>query len=281
MTSAAWQPPAPIGDLYKFVGMPDPKKPEDLLWIFDAIFVEGSMKFGAALNFNDPFEFKFSAQVPASLQLLEAWHATHAPERSPEERLNAWRNLQGNDGPAKWRAQVEPRLQLLSQSYVLCLAQVWDSPLLWAHYASMHNGFCAILDHAALTAYARHPDYGMAGPVTYREDLPTVRWFGESKDDSVRAVVFNKSSAWAYEKEIRVALTGPQGEDALYPKIDPRLLKGVILGVRSSRELKNKALAHQAATPGFVVREITSDLDTYALKAVDIAEDVWRSEPIL
>lgn len=161
MTSAAWQPPAPIGDLYKFVGMPDPKKPEDLLWIFDAIFVEGSMKFGAALNFNDPFEFKFSAQVPASLQLLEAWHATHAPERSPEERLNAWRNLQGNDGPAKWRAQVEPRLQLLSQSYVLCLAQVWDSPLLWAHYASMHNGFCAILDHAALTAYARHPDYGM------------------------------------------------------------------------------------------------------------------------
>lgn len=270
MTSAAWQPPAPFGDLYKFVGMPDPNKPEDLLWIFDAIFVDGSMKFGAVCKFNDPFEFKFRAEIPASQQAFEDWHAKHAPERSPEERMIAWRNLQGNDGPAKRRTQVEPRLELLGQSYVLCLAQVWDSPLLWAHYASMHKGFCAILDPAALATYARHPGYGMAGPVTYREDLPTVRWFGESQDDTVRAVVFNKSSAWAYEQEVRVALMGPPDDDAMYPTINPSLLKGVILGMRSSPELVSKALAHQAAKPGFVVRKIASDLDTYALGEVEV-----------
>lgn len=278
MTTVANRPP---GDLYKFVGSPNANEPEALLGIFDAIFVDGSMKFGTARAFNDPFEFKFKAEVPRSLQMVEDWHAMHDPTRSPEERLNAWTNLQGDDDPATWRTQMEPRRELLGQLYVLCLAQVWDSPLLWAHYASMHKGFCAILDSAALAAYATHQGFGGACPVTYRNDLPTVRWFAEPVEESIQAVVFNKSTAWAYEGEVRVALIGPPGREALYPTIDLHLLKGVILGARATPALINRALAHQAATPGFVVRQITSDLDTYALGAIDVVKDVWRLEPIL
>lgn len=275
MTSAAQQPPS-IGDLYKFVGLPDPTKPEELLRIFDAIFVNGSMKFGAAHAFNDPFEFKFSAEIPSSLQMVEDWHAKHAPARSREERLIAWENLQGDDGPAMWRTHMEPRQNLLSQLYVLCLAQFWDSPLLWAHYASMHKGFCAILDPAALRAYAMHPDFGGALPVTYREDLPKVRWFAEPIDESLRAAVFNKSAAWAYEGEVRVVLMGRSGGEGLYPTIDPSLMKGVMLGARASGALIDKALTHQAKTPGFIVRQIGSDRDTYALRDIDVARDVGR-----
>jgi hypothetical protein len=57
---------------YKFVGGDDAA----LLDVFDKAVAGGSFKFGAAWDFNDPFEFKFGAIPPSSRQVFEAWHRT-------------------------------------------------------------------------------------------------------------------------------------------------------------------------------------------------------------
>jgi hypothetical protein len=262
----------PLDPLYKFVGGPA----ETLPVLFDTIFGRGSLKFGAAVGFNDPFEFKFATAAPPSRQALEDWHDAHDPGRSADARDRAWESFQGSNATVGWNTQAVPRYELLSRLYVLCLAQVWDSPLLWAHYASMHHGFCVMLDKAAIDAYGAHQAYGAMGPVSYRPDLPTVRWFIDTPAEKIRAAVFNKSDAWAYEGEFRVVFAAPPGQAPLFVDVDPTLMRGVILGARASSDLIDRALAHQARHPGFVVRQVTSDNHSYALRDVDMTPGVRR-----
>lgn len=264
-------------DLYKFVGGDATKLPD----LFDTIFTRGSMKFGAAVRFNDPFEFKFATTPPPSRQALDSWHAVHDPERTPEELDRAWESFQGSAATVHWNTQGVPRREMLSNLYVLCLAQVWDNHLMWAHYASSHEGFCVVLDEAALTAYEENRAFGMMGPVTYRPDLPTVRWFVDPPIEKVKAVVFNKSDAWEYEGEFRVVFFAPPGRTGLFIEVNPALMRGAILGARASKALIDRALAHKARNPSFVLKQVTSDGNSYALRSIDIVPDVWREGVIL
>jgi hypothetical protein len=96
--------------LYKFVG----GDVDALPGIFDAAVTAGSIKFGAAWAFNDPFEFKFTSVPPASRDAFDEWHLAHAPDKTPEQRDNAWTSFVG--GSVDWNTEMFPRIQLLGSA---------------------------------------------------------------------------------------------------------------------------------------------------------------------
>lgn len=88
---------------------------------------------------------------------------------------------------------------------VFSLAETWDSPLMWSHYADEHRGLCLEYD----TTQMPHPD--MAA-VDYRSPRSVktsdlVAWKLRSEDEAGRRVhntyFFAKSPQWRYEKEWR------------------------------------------------------------------------------
>ena len=237
---------------YKFVGGDD----DALVEVFDKAVGAGALKFGAAWAFNDPFEFKFTSIPPASREAFDAWHLTHAPDKTPEQRDNAWDSFIG--GSADWNTEMFPRIQLLGSLYVLCLARRWDSHLMWAHYARSHRGFAIRYKAEALDEMAALEGHVGQGPVVYRDEVPQFRWFDGDLNVSLGAIIGAKSREWAYEEEYRVALSGPPQEEALYRTIRPDLIDGVILGARAPESLILRAIDHRLRHPDFSVDQASS-----------------------
>lgn len=247
--------------LYKFVGGDD----DALLEVFDKAVAGGGLKFGAAWAFNDPFEFKFTSVAPASREAFNAWHLTHAPDKTPEQLDNAWDAFVG--GSADWITEMLPRIQLLGSTYVLCLAQRWDSHLMWAHYARSHRGFAIRYKAEILGELPGLEGYAGQGPVAYRDDVPKLHWFSRDPKDALGVVIGSKSTEWAYEEEYRVLLSGAPGEGALFRSIDPDLIDGVILGARAPEALIRRAIDLRRLRPNFSVDQARSRAGEFGLVA--------------
>lgn len=251
---------------YKFFGGDE----TSLLEAFDKAAVSGSVRFTSALSFNDPFEFKFNAVAP-SRDAFDAWHQLHAPDRSGVELENAWASFSGPG--ADWNTEFVPRQNLLNNLYVLCLSRRWDSHLMWAHYTRDHQGYALIYRPEIVTKIAA---LGGCGDVGYQDKVPDLRWFEGSLDEMLRPVLFTKPEEWAYEREFRLVISGPEGERALHETIDPNLVAGVILGTRASHSLSNRALALQQIRPDFIVQKVTSDSRSYGLATYDVVANRWQ-----
>lgn len=252
---------------YKFMGGDD----EALLKVFDAAVVGGSLKFGAATDFNDPFEFKFVSHPPTRDQ-FDSWHAVYEPGRTPDELKNAWESF---SGPASdWNTCQVPRMNLLEQSYVLCLARRWDSHLMWAHYSSAHHGFAVRYRPEIIDVLRSLDGYGGDGDVTYSSAVPEYHWFTQSPEKSVGALLSTKSNEWQYEGEYRVVFCGEAGKNGLYRSIDPKLIDGVIFGTRAKCSLIDKALALQDERSDFQVEQVVSDSSSYEMKTRSLVANV-------
>lgn len=259
---------------YKFMGGED----EALLKVFEAAVVGGSLKFGSAAYFNDPFEFKFVSHAPTRDQ-FDSWHAVYDPGRTPDELNNAWEAF---SGPASdWNTCKVPRMNLLEQSYVLCLARRWDSHLMWAHYSSAHHGFAIRYKPEIIDVLRSLDGYSGDGAVTYSSAVPEHHWFTQSPEKSVGALLCTKSNEWQYEGEYRVVFLGEAGKNGLYRTIDPKLIDGVIFGTRAKRALIDKALALQEVRPDFRVEQVVSDAGSYNMKTMPLFANVWSMAGML
>lgn len=259
---------------YKFVGAAG----HAMLDLFDKAVVEGSIKLSSAANFNDPFEFKFTSVVPLRA-IFDDWHRMWRPELTPDELANGWEALSGPQ--ADWNSSLVPRMNLLESLYVLCLARRWDNHLMWAHYSEMHRGFAIRYKPEVLAALEVLPNFEMRGDVTYSDRVAELRWFGAPPREILPPVLLTKSSDWSYEAEHRVVLSGPAGQDAIYRKIDPDLIAGVILGARASEALIQRALGVRAARPDFTVDLVSSAHGSYQLTVQGVEDHARTMRGIL
>lgn len=256
--------------LYKFVGAPDEERYSS---IFDSIFHNGTLKFSAPITFNDPFEFKYISEFPASRKQFDLWHQMHFPGPLPQEKLDhGWENSQGQR-TREWIFTHEKRLDILHTSHILSLTEVCDNQLLWAHYAANHTGFCVIIDPSIVTAYAKIEGFVSGQSVTYRNKVPVVRWFYDSMETRYEAILFSKSPDWSYEREFRVAFGGDQHLSERFISVDPTYMKGIILGARASRSLGNKGFAIKEQRPDFQVLRATSTPNSFNISFEDFHPD--------
>jgi hypothetical protein len=170
---------------------------------------------------------------------------------------------------------------MLECPYVLCLVQHWDIHLMWSHYTSAHHGFAIRYKPEIVTSLAALPDYETRGDVAYGDAVPDLRWFSEPPEEIMRPVLLTKSLDWAYEAEHRVVLSGSPGQKALFHRIDPDLVAGVILGARVPDALVGKALALRKARPDFTVEKVGAPRDSYKLTTYRVEDNVRRMRDFL
>lgn len=251
---------------YKFVGGEE----NVLLDVFDKIILEGSLKFGSPYNFNDPFEFKFNSQAPSRSE-FDNWHTIYAPEKTSDELENAWAAFSGV--AKEWNTQNLPRYNLMNATYVLCLAQHFESHLMWAHYASEHRGFAVVYKRELITEIRQLSDHQDDNNVEYSDSIPLLCWFSSPPNEMVGKILFTKSHEWKYEKEYRIVMKGDVSEQTIYKKIDPSLISGIILGARASEKLIQRALDVRIKRPDFTVEQVSSNNKSYCIKASKVSVD--------
>lgn len=90
-----------------------------------------------------------------------------------------------------------------------------NAPLLWAHYAENHGGFCVEYEYNEL------PDNKIL-PVVYSTTLPIVsaREIALCPEETITRIVTSKTSHWQYEKEFRLVELFPFEEGESGKPID-------------------------------------------------------------
>lgn len=259
---------------YKFMGGTE----DVLLDVFDKAVVDGSVKFASALHCNDPFEFKFTTVKPSRVE-FDRWHAKYDPLRSADELENAWSSFSGS--ASDFNTNFWPRVQLMGQSFVLCLARKWDSHVMWAHYGASHSGFVVCYKPSVVDALAELPNQCACGDVNYSNQVPELRWFTGSQTDMLGPVLGTKSTEWEYEEEYRVISHGPAGANAIFESIDPDQIAGVILGARASAKLEAKAMAVQKSRKAFSVERVTAKPGEFQLTSYPVDGNVRRFSEFL
>lgn len=115
---------------------------------------------------------------------------------------------------------------------LLCFAEDWTSPVMWAHYGGRHSGVCLGLNVRRTTVEA----------VRYIDRRQTGDWQPESwptpSAEQRRILRITKASDWKYEREHRVVVelaTTAQRDGLRFARMGEELqLAEVVLGPRCS-----------------------------------------------
>ena len=177
-------------------------------------------------------------------------------------------------------AKVNQRLveNIRSQTKVMCLTEVWDNPLMWAHYANKHAGL--VYEYNVQWEMAETQIDDLPLPMKYvkkRSSVTTIdmlAWsysaedkknlYKEQSDAAADAYLFEKPQFWSYEKEWRISKrdkdpVGYRSCLALKPT-------AIILGARCSDEMVAKVLEKFASR--IEVRKCILDDKEFELKQV-------------
>jgi hypothetical protein len=152
---------------------------------------------------------------------------------------------------------------------------------MWAHYGASHSGFVVCYKPSVTDALAELPNRYAGGDVNYSDQVPELRWFAGSQSDMLAPILGTKSTEWAYEEEYRVISHGPEDANAIFAKIDPDQIAGVILGAQASSELEAKAIVVQKIRKDFSVQRVTAKPGEFQLTSYFVNENVRRFSEFL
>lgn len=146
-----------------------------------------------------------------------------------------------------------------------CLASNFDEPLMWAHYADNHKGFCVVFSKKALENILsyRHPDRKdsiettgriIRGDVGYEETPPIIQMEsiyeramdakkGNWGDELIQKILYTKSIHWQYEKEFRIVLVVKDKHSGVLVRVPDEAIKGIIFGARTKDEDRVRTMA--------------------------------------
>lgn len=157
---------------------------------------------------------------------------------------------------ADFRQAMEKEARYSDEKYgILCFSEIWDNPVLWAHYAGNHKGLCLGFDISvdreglAKMVYRKKPisadKYVSAIHALHKKSEVERKDFLESRewqkfmDKFMSETLRTKFSHWSYEKEWRIFLDlnklSKETNGLYYLSFNESLkLKEVIIGLRSN-----------------------------------------------
>lgn len=196
------------------------------------MFSEAEVFYARPQTFNDPFDCNPTVVADVDMKVVERLWKTVTVQRFSskgetldvakqkaarqlgEHRYNATEyggryddNADGTGTYVRYLLRdITDYVDSRYRSYgVLSLAERWDCPLMWSHYADEHNGLCigyATDDHRC----------EQLGPVDYRSSRylqvsDLIGWIlgrsAEARDKVFQQYFFAKAPQWKYEKEWR------------------------------------------------------------------------------
>jgi hypothetical protein len=172
------------------------------------------------------------------------------------------------------------QIQLSEKQGVLCLSEVPDNLLMWAHYADSHRGFVLEMDGAHPYFDQREDEDDLlrrAAPVVYVATRPQIQPYNPSHREhsqrNTKAIFFTKGSEWEYEKEWRMVMPLERAADPVLGlfQFPPDLVTGVIVGCRMPKEAHealNALLADDDRYRHVALRGAFLDQDHYQLNII-------------
>jgi Protein of unknown function (DUF2971) len=220
------------------------------------------VRFTPPAAFNDPFEL--SPVVDSAFKKPKKTGKVATGFSSTIQQLQSTLYRQGKvlaDNLVNSRALVQ---SLTSDKFgVLSLSKRRDSLLMWAHYASQHEGFIIEFEstHPWFSQKEFVPGYGNVGflrKVKYSPERPKIHakgtaQFGFSKGARPEDIFFAKSRQWAYENEWRIVMLLAratkiiEGATHLF-EVPSAAISAVILGARIAPSDQEKIVSHLSNT---------------------------------
>lgn len=122
-------------------------------------------------------------------------------------------------------ALTTTKRDLSKHNGLLCFSKSWHHPMLWAHYADKHRGFCLGFD-------VTDEKLGHVSYVNSRFPKPE----NPKNESFVEKLLYTKFAHWSYEDEYRLYVALNDQENGLYfvSFSDELILKQVIVGSESS-----------------------------------------------
>lgn len=139
---------------------------------------------------------------------------------------------------------------------ILCLTEIPDNPIMWAHYSDSHQGFVIEFDekHNYFDRRTKPEEIRRhLKKVTYSKKRPEILFYDSRLSDSenldiwINKFFWNKSDFWEYEQEWRMFDTlsdckrkiKKNNQDIYLFPLPLDCIKGIILGCRMSEENKS------------------------------------------
>ena len=178
--------------LYKYIG--------DNTKSFESIF-EGKIWFSAPCSFNDVFDCDLSIDEKS---IFENALMLFPDKRGLRQGSPIWHDIKNRTFKAisVLRKEFE---ELKTTIGIACFSEVFDSLLMWSHYANNHSGICVEYD---LLKMNKQLSYSPV-PIIYSSERVFIDKISVDTIDyeSVKSLInctTTKSPEWAYEKEWRI-----------------------------------------------------------------------------
>ncbi|MHB1756767.1 MAG: DUF2971 domain-containing protein [Leptospirillum sp.] len=116
----------------------------------------------------------------------------------------------------------------VNKSRTICFSENPNNILMWAHYASKHEGYCFEFESVALKGINKLVGFYTVEYDSLNDLRPLINFSdAEWKEaDFLKKIFLSKSKHWSYEEEIRMVYVLAQ----TYFEFNPMALKKVILG---------------------------------------------------
>ena len=153
----------------------------------------------------------------------------------------------------------------------MCLSEVYDSILMWSHYAQNHTGFCIEYDFEENNMF-----YKRLYPVKYTKDRYAISKADMSNSNThwIYKTICSKSDVWSYEKEWRIVTAnfeemGLKNLEGKYVFDLKTNIKAFYLGAKIAENLKKEIIEFGQKNNIHVYQMVLSP-NTYDLEAEKI-----------
>jgi hypothetical protein len=220
------------------------------------VLLKNQLYLSSPKQFNDPFD----CRIPIDYTSLDTFEKKEGYAKGYIERHQTF-FIQNNIDPNEeyniklkelenikvYQKKYEEEILFPSQDLhygVLSMSTMWDSKLLWAHYADSYKGVCYGFNEEKM----RNSDlFGKGGPVIYYEDdkFP----FIDPNDEDFMKKGFiethSKSIDWKYEDEYRLFKlffpNTPSNDDQI-KEVPNDFFTDITLGIMTSKEDRNEII---------------------------------------
>lgn len=193
------------------------------------IIENGTLKFSAPSEFNDPFELTNSL-IDTSFRKkdLREWLNTfsHLSNNSKKQLFKD----NHNEPEAIIKAFNQSLDKIKSETGICCFSKSPKKTLMWSHYANNHSGVCLGFNILPIGM----EEFSMLC-VNYLDKIVPVNYFRE-KDTVLFYWLYSKSKVWEYEEEVRAVYTNKNG----YIDFERNVLEEIYFGLRMPQDHINK-----------------------------------------
>ncbi|MBD1384612.1 DUF2971 domain-containing protein [Mucilaginibacter rigui] len=234
------------------------------------LLVNNELWFSDPRTFNDPFDTRYSIDADPKKEEIIDFYYKEAKKLVGSEALLLTDFIKTFKIPDRqvFLNDLEKHhyVNTIADQYgICCFSEKHADHLMWSHYADNTKGICLVFD---LNVVPENDYYVFSGSkVKYRNSI-IKKFYDGSRYMDTTEIIYSKYKNWKYEHEIRELMTFESGTNERTVAFDPKSLKGIIFGPKTSNKDKKtiKSLVGQLAKYHISFIESNIDLHSHSIR---------------